>query len=157
MSLKDVSAKLSENGSPTILLVHNPSLEVVQKLPLVRAKPEHKGFILSTWIRSYRGMARAQGYEKFYAKHEPVLAENMWRNCVVATDDDGYTVYAWVCGMDKTELHHCYVIPELRRLRVASRLIEHVCPELTTYSKPWPYSAHARVNPYLIGMNARGE
>lgn len=151
MSLKDVCAKLSEPGSPrSLLLTHLPSKRVTQELLLVPASEQHKAFIISTWIRSYAGNARRDGYGKLYDKHEPAIAESRWSDCLVATDEDGYTVYAWVCGDLDGSLYHAYVVPELRRIRVATRMIEVACGDLKYYARPWPYSAHARINPYLL-------
>lgn len=123
----------------------------VETLRLTLATPDHRNFIIATWFKSYENQARKQGLREAYAEAEPAIAESRWQDCWVLTDDDGYTVYGWVCG-DRTTgaLWHVYVAPELRRLRVATRLIEHACGELRQYARPWPYSAHARVNPYLL-------
>jgi GNAT superfamily N-acetyltransferase len=149
MSLRGVSAKLSSSGTPRILLLQKD--QELASLPLLGAKDEHRNFILSTWVKSYRQQARQQGILAFYDEHEPAIAEDRWRECWVATDEDGYTVHGWVCG-HKGQLWHVYVVPELRRMRVATRMIEHACgPDgLKEYARPWPYAAHARVNPYLL-------
>ncbi len=122
----------------------------LETLPILAATPDHRSFILSTWVKSYRAQARKQGIGQFYDKHEPEAAESRWQDCWVVSDDGGFTVHAWVCGSDG-RLYHCYVVPELRRLRIATRLIEFATGGLTEYARPWPYSAHARVNPYLLG------
>ncbi len=147
MNLSGVSSVLSRDGSPAILLTKdNVTLET---LPIVPASAAHRSFILSTWIKSYENQARKQGIGPQYAKHEPEIAESRWQDCWVVTDDDGYTVHAWVCGYEG-QLHHIYVQPKLRKLRIATRLIEFATGELREYARPWPYSAHARVNPYLL-------
>lgn len=148
MSLKGVSSVLSNDGLPAILLQKDG--KTLETLPIVRASPEHRSFILSTWVKSYEATARKNGIKAFYGREEPKVAEALWDKCNVVTDDTGFTVHAWVCGR-RGQLFHCYVVPELRRLRVATRLIEFVCGELKEYARPWPYSAHARVNPYLLG------
>ncbi len=149
MSLRDASSVLSLTGVPAILLQHRGT--TIQTLPLRQAANTHRSFIISTWIKSYESQARKQGIGAFYTRHEPSIAESRWKECVVATDDDGYTVYAWACGDKATgTLWHCYVVPELRKLRIATRLIEYACGELREYARPWPYSAHARVNPYQL-------
>lgn len=147
MSLRTISALLSTDGSPAILLTHQG--ETVESLAIVQAATEHRSFILSTWVKSYESQARRQGIRAEYNKYEPSIAESRWQDCLVVTDSDGFTVHAWVCGCNG-QLWHCYVVPELRRLRVASRLIEFACGTLKEYARPWPYSAHARVNPYLL-------
>ncbi len=149
MSLNGVSSVLSSDGQPAILLMKGDSQ--LERLPIVLAGSEHRAFILSTWVKSYEGLARKQGLKGFYTKHEPAVAEAHWARCSVVTDDAGYTVHAWVCSVSGA-LYHCYVVPELRKLRIATRLIEHTCPDgLKEYARQWPYSAHARVNPYLLG------
>lgn len=147
MNWKSVSATLSTDGTPRILLNHQGS--PLETLPIVGARDEHRNFILGTWVKSYAPYARAQGINRFYNENEPAIAESRWMDCLVVTDDTGFTVHAWVCGRDG-QLWHVYVVPELRRLRIATRLIEHACGELREYARPWPYSAHARVNPYLL-------
>ena len=147
MNLSGVSSVLSSDGLPTILLMKEG--KVLETLRLVQAEQQHRSFILSTWVLSYKNHAREQGYGPFYATEEPKVAESRWQDCWVLTDDDGFTVYGWVCGNDG-KLWHCYVAPSIRKLRVATRMIEFACGELKEYARPWPYSAHARVNPYLM-------
>lgn len=148
MSLRGVSSRLSSDGSPRILLVKGE--KTLAELPLLPAAAEHRNFIISTWVKSYEAQARKQGIKDFYLAQEPAIAESRWPFCSVVTDDSGYTVHGWVCG-EGSRLWHCYVVPELRKLRIATRLIEYACPDgLKEYARPWPYSAHARVNPYLL-------
>lgn len=147
MLLKGISSQLSTDGTPRIVLTHHGA--EVESLPIVPAAPEHRSFILSTWVKSYESQARKQGLREQYKKHEPAIAESRWSDCWVVTDNDGFTVHAWVCG-ESGCLWHIYVVPELRGLRVATRLIEYACGSLKEYARPWPYSAHARLNPYLL-------
>lgn len=136
---------------PAILLTKEGV--TLETLPLIAARSEHRSFILSTWVKSYESQARKQGLREFFAKHEPAIAESRWADCVVLTDAGGFTVHGWACGKDG-QLWHCYVVPELRKIRVATRLIEFTCGELKEYARPWPYAAHARVNPYLLRAKA---
>lgn len=148
MSLNDVSAQLSTNGSQKILLVHKPSQTTIQELLLVKALPEHRNFILGTWVKSYRPTARRIGIARFYEAHEPAIAESRWEDCWVATDEDGYTVYAWICA-EKGNLYHVYVIPELRHKGVARALQEREA--VVAYARPWPFRGdQLQVNPYLL-------
>jgi len=153
MSLSAASARLSLSGTPAIELVKR--LEptkgdvVLATLPIASAQLDHRNFILGTWIRSYKPQARHHGIGVMYDLYEPKIAESRWEDCYVLTDDEGFTVHAWVCGYEG-KLWHCYVVPELRRMRIATRLIEFACGKLEEYARPWPYSAHARVNPYLL-------
>ena len=147
MSLSGVSAMLSCDGTPRILLVKEGNQ--LETLPIVSAGAVHRSFILSTWVKSYKSQAREQGIAGFYDEHEPAIAESRWSDCLVVTDDTLFTVHAWCCGSEG-RLWHCYVVPELRKLRLATRLIEHATGGLKEYARPWPFSAHARVNPYLL-------
>lgn len=147
--LRNVSSVLSSDGThPTLQLVKDDV--VLETLRIIPAEQQHRSFIIGTWVKSYESQARKQGIPKdVYAKHEPPIAESRWQDCKVLTDDDGYTVHAWVCGGDG-DLYHCYVVPELRKMRIATRLIEHATGGLKFYARPWPYAAHARTNPYLL-------
>lgn len=147
MSLKGVSSQLSSSGTQRIILLKEG--KELESLPILQAENKHRNFILSTWVKSYERQARAQGVGKFYDEYEPAIAESRWGDCLVLTDDTGFTVHAWVCG-NNGRLWHVYVIPELRKMRIATNLIKHACGKLEEYARPWPYSAHARVNPYLL-------
>lgn len=150
MSLRNVSSVLSSDGTqPTLQLVKDDV--VLETLRIIHAEQQHRSFIIGTWVKSYESQARKQGVPKdVYAKHEPGIAESRWDDCWVLTADaDGYTVSGWVCGLNGA-LWHCYVVPELRKLRVATRLIEHATGGLKEYARPWPYAQHARLNPYLL-------
>ena len=94
-----------------------------ETLRLVAATPEHKSFIISTWVRSYARHARALGFMDFY--REPESAEALWNKAVVLTDDDGYVVYAWAVG-DKLGLDYVYVVPELRGNSVGKHMAKLV-------------------------------
>lgn len=122
---------------------------MLETLRVIPADSRHRNFIIGTWLKSYAPNARRQGIITFYDAHEPRIAETRWQDCLVLTDDDGYTIHGWVCGV-RGKLWHVYVVPELRRIRVATRLIELACGKLEEYARPWPYAAHARVNPYLL-------
>lgn len=152
MSLSSVSAILSTVGSKTTLsLVHKETAEVVQTLQLMPSQMGHRNFILSTWLKSYRPQARKDGIAEYYNKYEPAIAESRWQDCFVLSDEDGFAVYAWVCAYPG-QLYHVYVIPELRHLGVARRLIEHVAGDgAICYARPWPGRPKSyRVNPYLL-------
>lgn len=161
MSLKDVSAKLCTDGltpTPSIELVHLPSQKVLQSLALVPAAAEHRSFIIGTWVKSYRPTARKLGIGEHYDRFEAPIAESRWQDCWVATDEDGYTVYAWVCG-DQDGLRHVYVIPELRHRGVGSELQRHACGTLCpNLARPWPgrNPSTVKVNPYLLSVKNNG-
>lgn len=161
MNLKDVSASLSTSGSKTTLsLVHRETQEVIQTFPVIPADSSHRNFIISTWLKSYRPMARKLGVEDFYDAHEPKIAETRWSDCQVVTDEDSFTIYAWVCSKDGV-LYHVYVAPELRNIGVCTALTADVFH----LARPWPPSkaelygrgfkrsrtlSALRVNPYRL-------
>jgi len=148
--LKGVLAKLCDDGSgPTLTL--NKGDVVLESLRIIPAEAQHRSFILGTWVKSYESMARKQGVPKeVYRAHEPFIAESRWQDCLVLTPDaDGFSISAWVCGSEGN-LWHVYVVPELRKLRVATRLIEMATGGLKYYARPFPYAQHARTNPYLL-------
>lgn len=152
MSLNDVYATLSTDGSTRIILTHRPTQVALQDLLLIRATPEHRNFILGTWVKSYRPHARKQGIGEFYDKHEGEVAESRWQDCWVASDEDGFTVYAWVCAEGRN-LYHVYVIPELRRKGVSGALIQFSTGQAhPDMARPWPFTSAklGRVDPYLL-------
>lgn len=146
-SLRITSLLHFNDGLPFIQLTSHQG-KPLEDLPIAPPQQQHRAFILSTWMKSYEAMARKNGWGQFYKEHEPKIAESRWRDGWVVTDDDGYTVHGWVCGYDG-KLWHVYVVPQLRRCRIGTRLIEFATGGLKEYAKPFPYAAHARVNPYL--------
>ncbi len=150
MTLKDCSARLFTSGSQkTVQLVHRPTGEILQELSLSPSASDHRSFIISTWLKSYRPLARRQGIQTQYDLYEPAIAESRWQDSTVLTDEDGFTVYAWVNGSGG-KLFHCYVVPELRRLGVAKAMILDACGERPEHARPWPFQ-NRFVNPYLLG------
>ena len=134
----------------SVELIHQPTGEILQTLQLGYPTQDHRSFIISTWLKSYRSQARKQGIQEFYDKHEPEIAEYLWQSCTVATDEDGFTVYAWVCGKPGS-LRHAYTIPELRMYGVCKALTEYVCGESWDLVRPWPFRTSRRINPYALG------
>lgn len=122
-------------------------------LPILKAQPQHRSFIISTWVKSYAHIARKLLKQAVYNAEEPKLAEALWQHSsVVVSPSDDYTVHAWVCG-DIGKLYHCYVIPELRAKGVAKALIEGVCGNVLQYARPWPFPVERsgwQFNPYLL-------
>jgi hypothetical protein len=169
--LRTGTSKPSGEGTGTvgaIQLVHNESKKVLETLPIRPMGPEHRSFVLSTWVKSYLPYAkRLEGISKeVYLRCEPRTAErctSLGITQVVTTPDDAYTVLAWVCGETGT-LYNIYVIPEFRRMRLAGALIRLACDvgggdEGTLeveIARPWPFPTGPRgirfqYNPYLKG------
>ena len=143
---RDVRAIVTGNG---LDIVHSVTGEVLQELKVAAAHEDQRSFIISTWLKSYRGQARRQGLQEQYDKHEPSIAESRWQDCAVVTDEDGYTVYAWICG-EPGSLWHIYVIPELRMYGVSKALIGMVCGATPDLARPWPFRTRSKINPYLL-------
>lgn len=120
-------------------------------LPLTQAGPQHRSYILATWVRSYAPQLRK--WLGSVPEEEGLQAEKLWDQSLVVTDDDGFTVHAWVCGSPGL-LHYVYVPPELRRKGVAEALIKHLCGHTYEYGRPWPYKKEpngGKYNPYILG------
>ncbi len=130
-------------------LVHLETGEVISTSVITKAEPQHRNFIISTWLKSYRGQAKRQGIQELYDAHEPGIAESRWQDSLVVTDDGGFTVYAWVCGQQGS-LWYVYVVPELRLHCLSAALIELACGALPDLARPWPYKTRLRINPYLL-------
>lgn len=160
------SARVSLGGQNTSLeIIHRPTEKVIETLPVLNAGPAHRSYILSTWVRSYTPTIRKLRIgqpgmplldcidQSVYLKEEPRVAESLWQKTHIVSSDDGFTIFAWVCGVPGL-LWHCYVTPELRTKGVARALIEHVCGPETEYARPWPLERKPKClkkyNPYLL-------
>ncbi len=149
MTLKDTLCRLCTVGSEKNLeLIHKPTGEILQTLQVRSPTESHRSFIISTWLKSYRPQAKRQGILTEYDLYEPAIAESRWQDCTVATDEDGFTVYAWCCGYAGA-LYHCYVVPELRGIGAARSLIQDACGDRPAMARPWPFR-HKLINPYLL-------
>lgn len=157
MASNVISYDSSETGTKKAYLrvVDGDSDEVT--LPLTQAGPQHKSFILATWVKSYQSVLRkwlgAENLREFSAM-EAKQAETLWgRTCIVGAPDDDFVVHAWVCG-SPGRLDYVYVPPELRGKGVARALIHHVCGYTFEYGRPWPFRkapSGGTYNPYLLG------
>lgn len=136
--------KFFVNVSPNGLRLTSPTGDVLEELPIVPAKPEHRAYILSTWVRSYESMARrllVAGMRfptEEYRNGESRLAEAHWDKAkVVVSSADEFTIHAWVCA-EPGRLFHVYVPPALRRSGVARALVESTAGKDYVVHKPWP-------------------
>lgn len=167
MSSSKVYSTVSPNG--LLCLRHGESDEVLATMRLVKAKPEHRSFILSTWVKSYaptmrRFRAGVLDSASFgvsgadYLSGESAVAEANWEDSLVAVDlDDDFVIHAWVCGSPGALLH-CYVPPQLRQKGIAMAMIKEQCGEPVRYSKPWPFRKVPpgwSYNPYLLQQARR--
>jgi ribosomal protein S18 acetylase RimI-like enzyme len=125
---------------------------------IIPARKEHRSFVLSTWIRSYReAFSKDLSYDTIH-ENESKFAEEAFDSGLVFVDtSDGYSINGWVCGVhDKVSvLHWVYVPPELRGMGVASKLIQETLGSKPEVSR-CPRSAKnsklpvGRWNPYRI-------
>lgn len=155
MSLKNVSARCSSDGLKLELIKDS---KVLESLPIVKAKDQHRSFILSTWIRSYLPTAKKWVHKDVYHKEEQKVAERDWIRCHVVTNpEDEFTVVAWICGAPSGILRHVWVMQDLRNLGIAKALIERFCGKNVVATKPWPFQhtprgLHWTFNPYRMGI-----
>ncbi len=134
--------------------------KVLANLKVVHAKPEHRNFILSTWLKSYEKQARNNHWSGLLMKAETFrsgeakVAEKYWTGTrVVVSDDDQYTIHGWVCFIGDTLLH-CYVPPALRESGLSMELVHAFLGTAYQTTKPMPgiVASTDRVtfNPYVL-------
>jgi len=166
-TLKSFYANVLETGSLITLELRrrDSSGELIDSLPIIRAKLEHRSFIISTWVKSYQSQARRIRYESMPVPHdvyrdgESLLAELRWKDShVVVSPGDEFTIHAWICSYSTPgakRLYHVYVPPLLRSSRVAKSLVEHYVGKEYLVGKPWPNappSGHVvHFDPYMNG------
>lgn len=133
-----------------LLVCRSSDPKPLVELSIVQATQEHRSFIISTWVRSYQAEARKWMPRDMYNAEDAAVAERMWDKCHVVTSD-GYTIVAWVCAHNGV-LHHCYVIPDMRRKGVCRALTDHLLGTTVTIARPWPFPKPAgwRYNPFKI-------
>lgn len=155
-NLTNFSAVRSKDGSKVELWLTRPEAKLMETLALRPASQEHRSYILATWVQSYKGLAKRQVATKVYEVEEPRLAEKYWQKCLVlGPEDDSFTIHGWVCAVDGV-LFQCYVPPELRRIGIASCLIDASCGKKVVIPRAWPFQSPPRgfefiYNPYKLG------
>lgn len=164
MSLKDVSAKLSDNGLKLLL---NKDDKTLAELDVGYAQNAHRNFIISTWVKSISpdfGVHRT-----VHNAMEAELAEVNWdKSIVVTSGDDKFTVHAWLCAgvvphiLGSTVLLQAYVQPDLRQKGVLKAILERfangdiVYPRQLPNTLTWSSTANKwTYNPYLLGKFLR--
>lgn len=179
--MKNIYAKLWEHGQNTSASGVEPpwlnlwlkkldgTASVIQSLPIVYASEEHRNFIISTWVKSYdprhadaslRSSLRSNPSllspkKAAFKESEAKLAEKLWSKCNVLTDESGYTVHAWVCGLHGL-CYHFYCTPELRGIGIEGQLIEYCCGDANVdigFYKPMEnyHCAKPYWNPHMLG------
>ena len=120
------------------------------ELPILKAREEHRSFILATWIRSYQPVARRFMSRTDYLREDAAVAESLWRHSHVVSSD-GFAIQAWMCSIGST-LHHCYVVPELRRKGITRALTRLLVGDRVEVARPWPFPTGPRwsYNPFKI-------
>ena len=162
MSLKDVSAHLSDDGLKLLLTKESKTLA---ELDVGYAQDAHRNFIISTWVKSISpdfGVHRS-----IHNAMEAELAEVNWdKSLVVTSGDDRFTVHAWMCvraiSPEYVVLLQAYVQPDLRHKGVLKAMIEDLGGETIVYPRQLPnnltWSTTANkwtYNPYLLGKFLR--
>lgn len=117
---------------------------MIEELPVIPAKPEHRSYILSTWVKSYESSVRRltvagmRIQTDVYRAGESKLAEKYWHiSGVLVSPGDEYTIHGWVCA-SAGRLWHVYVPPQLRGNGVARELVEQSAGKQYATHKPWP-------------------
>ena len=123
-----------------------------------QSRDEDRAFVLSTWIRSYKGRGIAQGLspDAYYAGQR-VVAERLLDAhgaTVACADDDDDVIYGW-CVSDGQIVHYAYVKRELRHCGMEETLLSesgvdpskpavqsHLIPAFADLDLPY--------NPYLL-------
>src|SRR5688500_7021107 len=142
MSAKQTTActVISSPGLKNYLRLVDGEAEPVT-LPLTQAGPQHRSFVLATWLKSYQPILRkwlGPSVAVTLLKEESNQAETLWeRTSIVTSEDENFVVHAWVCG-EPGVLHYVYVPPVLRGKGIATALIRHVCGHTFEYGRPWP-------------------
>lgn len=108
------------------------------------ARPEDRGFIVSTWVRSFAEYApwtsRARTLREHWNVADRLLDAPTSRVVVLCSVAIERTLHAWACA-DGTTLHYVYVPPELRGHGLARRVITAALdayPETIAVTHPWP-------------------
>jgi hypothetical protein len=119
-----------------------------------------RAFILSTWLRSYkgRGMGFGVSADTYYAGQRIVcerLLDSHGATVAVADDDDD-VIYGWVVT-DGQIVHYGYVKKELRNCGMEEELLSAAGVDPSkpaTQSHLIPAFAHLDLeyNPYLLAM-----
>lgn len=157
MSLKGVYAESLKDGTGMFVVLKKNKQEL-ERLALVPATSAHRNFVLATWVRSWQQEALREVSKSTYLAEEPKLAERAFDagDVYVLTDpEDRFTIIGWICSVGQV-LHHCYVIPDFRRMGVADAMIELLVGKKVVASKRWPYPGNSNrfesweYNPYRM-------
>lgn len=124
---------------------------------IIQANQQHRSFVLSTWIRSYRDAYLGPISYNDIHKYESKFAEQAFElGMVFVQSSDGFTVNGWVCGKITSPqvLHWVYVPPELRGMGVASSMIRDIYgkihPQVSRCPRRNSKLPISRWNPYLV-------
>lgn len=149
MNSRNIYSEVSADGTQ-LLLRHTESDTVIETLPLIRALPEHKAYIISTWVKSYAGLNRKQRTvlngsaatvrSEDFTTGEAQIAERLWeKTYVVSGKEDTFTVNGWLCG-EKGRVYHAYIPPDLRRMGIFASLCRQVAGPTFHSRLLWPYN-----------------
>lgn len=117
-------------------------------------RPSDRGFIATTWGRSYRD--RAECSERVFREWHPRVIDRCLdtaETLVLASAAVPETVFAYAVGGPHL-LHYAYSIPELRDRGLATTLLRKLMgdgPYETTHRLPRPREG-ATFNPFRIGV-----
>lgn len=158
--LKGVSAKLSQDGS--VDLAGN-------RLWMVPAEETDRPYIISTWVSSYKQIAKKLTYNhnSGATKHVgadliqeayPRLVERIWKDSYVLRDESGTACHGYICGKNLPVhiLHYMYLPPELRNIGLSKVMRTYLFGEFgypvqVTSFLPWKHwPKDWKFNPYAM-------
>jgi hypothetical protein len=119
-------------------------------LTLVPAEPRHRGFVISTWVRSAAESWKKKMPYSVVVDGESKAAERLYPYVHVLTSD-GDSIHGWCCGKPGL-LHYAYVPPELRGSGIGGLMVRAVCGPDVTYTRDslWcrKMYTNSKFNPY---------
>ena len=113
----------------------------MEKLPrhdLRPATPDDRGYIIDSWLQSFRGSPFAQRLpsDVYWSRYgQAGLVEDLVGQAslvVACLPDDPTYIYGWLCAQRGGCLHYVFVRHDFRRMGFASRLVGVVEPEIVT-------------------------
>lgn len=102
-------------------------------LNLIPAEPRHRGFVISTWVRSAAESWKKKMPYSVVVNGESKAAESLYPLVHVLTSD-GDSIHGWCCGSAGL-LHYAYVPPELRGSGIGQLMVRFVCGPEVTYTR----------------------
>lgn len=123
-----------------------------------QSRDDDRAFILSTWLRSYKGRGMSYGVDAdAYYAGERIVAERLldaYGATIACADDDDDVIYGWVVA-DGQIVHYGYVKRELRHAGLEECLLSEAGvdpgkPATQTHLIPAFADLEMAYDPYLL-------